>query len=191
MMKNRPEKVRAVGTAEKTQVRARKVIGHEFGLTRDAHGRERLVGGTAESKRRYDLGSGGKAVRVRNTDPLLAIPSLTPEQRRSGQTFRGDFEAGIPGIRGVFLEERVDGGRVGGGLPATLLGRGQAFQAASRAVGHAEITRIVVGVCIAGHSIKALAAQTGDTRDVVVKLLKIGLDNLAVHYNSSRSRRGG
>jgi len=190
-MNGKPEKARRMSASEKTQVRARKAIGHDFALTRDAHGRERLVAGTAESNRRYDPGSGGKAVRVRNVDPLAAIPSLAPAQRRAGQAFRDDWEASIPGIRGVFLEERVDGGRVGGGLPAALLGRGQAFQAAGRAIGHAEIAAIVAGVCIAGHSIKALAAQTGDTREVVAKLLKIGLDNLAAHYDAGRSRRRG
>lgn len=187
-MKRRPDRARAVGEAEKTQVRARKVIGHQFALTRDARGRERLVAGTAESKRRYELASGGKAVRVRTTDPLAAISSLTPVQRRAGQVFRDDFEAGIVGIRGAFLEERVDGGRTGGGLPAALLGRGQAFQAARLAIGHAELAAVVAGVCIAGHSIKALAAETGQSRDVVVKLLKIGLDNLASHYESRRGR---
>ncbi len=190
-MTNRSAKARSLGEAEKTQVRARKAVGHEFALTRDAHGRQRLVAGTAESKRRYEMGSGGKAVRVRNTDPLLAIPSLTPEQRRAGQAFRDDFEASIVGIPGVLLEERVDGGRVGGGLPAALLGRGPAFQAASRAIGHAEIAAVVAGVCIAGHSVNALSGQTGNTREVVVKLLKIGLDNLAAHYDSGRGRKPG
>ena len=64
-MTSRPEKARRLSAGEKTQVRARKAVGHDFALTRDAHGRERLVAGTAESKRRYDPGSGGKAVRVR------------------------------------------------------------------------------------------------------------------------------
>jgi len=187
-MKNKPRKAQPVGEMEKTQVRARKVVGHDFALRRDAHGRERLVAGTAESQRRYDLASGGKAVRVRSTDPLGAISSLTPAQRRAGQSFRDDFEASIPGIRGAFLEERVDGGRTGGGLPAALLGRAQAFEAARRAIGHAELTAVVAGVCLAGHSIKALAAGAGDSRDVVVKLLKIGLDNLASHYESRRGR---
>ena len=59
-----------------------------------------LVTGTAESKRRYDLGTGGRAVRVRSTDPLAAISSLTPVQRRAGQAFRDDFEARLkPGVK--------------------------------------------------------------------------------------------
>jgi len=187
-MKHRPRKTQPVGETERAQVRARKVVGHNFALRRDQHGRERLVPGTAESLRRYDLASGGKAVRVRSADPLAAISSLTPAQRRAGQAFRDDFETSIPGIRGAFLEERVDGGRTGGGLPAALLGRGQAFETARRAIGHAELASVVAGVCLAGHSIKALATGTGDSRDVVVKLLKIGLDNLSSHYESTRGR---
>ena len=56
-MKNKPrKKAVAIGEAERTQVRARKVIGHDFALRKDAHRRERLVSGTAESQRRYELG---------------------------------------------------------------------------------------------------------------------------------------
>jgi hypothetical protein len=37
-------------------------------------------------------------------------------------------------------------------------------------------------VCCAGGSTKSLAEQTGEGRDVMAKLLKVGLDLLAVHY---------
>ena len=128
-------------------------------------------------------------MRVRNVDPLVGISSLSAEQRRAGQMYRDDCEASVVGIRGVFLEERVDGGRVGGGMPAALLGRGQALHAATRAIGHVDIVEVTQGVCVAGHSVKALSEKMADSRDVVVKLLKIGLDNLAVHYGLTGARR--
>ncbi|WP_245525691.1 hypothetical protein [Mesorhizobium sp. M00.F.Ca.ET.216.01.1.1] len=38
-------------------------------------------------------------------------------------------------------------------------------------------------------SVKSLAEQSGEPRDVVTKLLKIGLDILAVHYGMMLMRK--
>jgi len=38
--------------------------------------------------------------------------------------------------------------------------------------------------------VKAVSERTGDGRDVVVKLLKVGLDLLAVHYGMMGRRAG-
>ncbi|WP_348631780.1 hypothetical protein [Mesorhizobium sp. M6A.T.Cr.TU.017.01.1.1] len=46
-------------------------------------------------------------------------------------------------------------------------------------------------VCCHGETVKSLAEQTGETREVVVKLLKVGLDLLAVHYGVMLGRRVG
>jgi len=43
-------------------------------------------------------------------------------------------------------------------------------------------------VCCAGESVKGVAEQTGEGRDVVTKLLKVGLDLLAVHYGMMMGR---
>jgi hypothetical protein len=188
-MKARSSKRRPVAEAERQQVRARRIVGHDFALASDEHGRQRLVAGTAEAARRYEIAGGGKTVRVRRVDPLSGISSLTPLQRRAGMRYRDDCEAANIGIRSAILEERVDVGRSGGGLPAALLGKGQDFHAANRAIGHADIVEVVAGICVAGHSVTSLAAKTGDTRDVVAKLLKIGLDNLARHYAAGREGR--
>lgn len=45
-------------------------------------------------------------------------------------------------------------------------------------------------VCLEGQSVKAIAEHTSDGRDVVVKLLKLGLDLLAVHYGMMGRRAG-
>ena len=48
-MKNKARKrALPVGQGERTQVRARKVIGHDFALRKDAQGRERLVSGEGD-----------------------------------------------------------------------------------------------------------------------------------------------
>ena len=92
-------------------------------------------------------------------------------------------------LRGVKLEARVDVSQSSGHVPTAQLDRRRAFVAATRAIGHADILSVVDGVCCAGHSISALAAILVEPRDVVVKLLKIGLDNLAVHYGLAAGRR--
>ena len=48
---------------------------------------------------------------------------------------------------------------------------------------------VVQKVCCAGESVKGVAEQTGEGRDVVTKLLKVGLDLLAVHYGMMVGRR--
>ncbi|WP_246738956.1 hypothetical protein [Mesorhizobium sp. NZP2234] len=75
--------------------------------------------------------------------------------------------------------ERVDGGRKGGGIATSVLDAGRAHAAATRALGHWEVAVVVQKVRCAGESIKNLAEQTGEGRDVVTKLLKVGLDLLA------------
>jgi hypothetical protein len=97
----------------------------------------------------------------------------------------------VSGVRGVLLQERVDVGSGAEYFPAALIDRGRAFQAATRAVGHNDIVAVVQGVCSAGHSVSALAGILSEPRDVVVKLLKIGLDNLAVHYGLMLPKRRG
>ncbi|MER9692646.1 hypothetical protein NKJ16_12040 [Mesorhizobium sp. M0179] len=44
-------------------------------------------------------------------------------------------------------------------------------------------------ICLEGQSVKALAERTGEGRDVVVKLLKVGLDLLAVGYGMMLMRK--
>jgi hypothetical protein len=48
---------------------------------------------------------------------------------------------------------------------------------------------VVQKVCCHGETVKSLAEQTGEPRDAMSKLLKIGLDLLAVHYGMMLMRR--
>jgi hypothetical protein len=86
-------------------------------------------------------------------------------------------------------EERVDGGRINGGIPDRVLNAGRAHAGASAALVHWELADAVRNICLEGQSVKALAERTGEGRDVVVKLLKIGLDLLAVHYGIMLMRK--
>lgn len=186
---------------EAEQVRIRREIGHEFALKPDAFGRQRLTPGTAEARRVYEVSNGGYTstggiVRLRNVDPLKGITSLSRQQREAGQRFRDDFErAERQGLQPQSWSERVDGGRVGGGVPDRVLSAGRAHAHAhahaAAALAHWEVAEVVRKVCLEGQSVKVIAERTGDGRDVVVKLLKVGLDLLAVHYGMMMGRRAG
>ncbi|TIO63594.1 MAG: hypothetical protein E5Y00_22550, partial [Mesorhizobium sp.] len=62
---------------------------------------------------------------------------------------------------------------------------------AAAALAHWEVAEVVRKICLEGQSVKAIAERTGDGRDVVVKLLKVGLDLLAVHYGMMMGRKVG
>ncbi len=179
---------------EAEQVRIRREIGHDFALREDGFGRQRLTAGTAEARRVYDVSNGGYTstggvVRLRNVDPLTGITSLTRQQREAGQRFRDDFErASRQGLQPQSWSERVDTGPARSGDPTISAGRAHAH--ATAALTHWEVAAIVRGVCLEGQSLKALAERTGEGRDVVVKMLKIGLDLLAVHYGMLGRKAG-
>lgn len=179
---------------EAEQVRIRREIGHDFALREDGFGRQRLTAGTAEARRVYDVSNGGYTstggvVRLRNVDPLTGITSLTRQQREAGQRFRDDFERALrQGLQPQSWSERVDTGPARSGAPTISAGRAHAH--ATAALAHWEVAAIVRGVCLEGQSVKALAERAGDGRDVVVKLLKVGLDLLAVHYGMMGRKAG-
>ncbi|MDX8448049.1 DUF6456 domain-containing protein [Mesorhizobium captivum] len=181
---------------EAEQVRIRREIGHDFALKADRFGRQRLTPGTAEARRVYEVSNGGYTstggiVRLRNVDPLTGITSLSRQQREAGQRFRDDFErAERQGLQPQSWNERVDGGRVGGGVPERVLVTGRAHAHAAAALAHWEVAEVVRKICLEGQSVKALSERTGDGRDVVMKLLKVGLDLLAVHYGMMGRRAG-
>jgi hypothetical protein len=188
--KAKPPKL-AKGEAE--QVRIRKEVGHDFALKDDAFGRKRLAAGTLEARRIYEVSNGGPPggiVRVRNVDPLTGITSLSRQQREAGMRYREDFRVSAQdGVKPMALTERVDGGRIGGGVADRILSAGRAYADATRALAHWEVSVVVQKVCCAGETVKSLAEQTGEPRDVLSKLLKIGLDLLAVHYGMMLMRR--
>jgi len=180
---------------ETEQVRIRREVGHDFALKPDAFGRQRLTAGTAEARRVYEVSNGGYTstggiVRLRNVDPLVGITSLSRQQREAGQRFRDDFErAHREGLQPQSWNERVDGSRVNG-IPDRVLNAGRAHAHAAAALAHWEVADVVRKVCLEGQSVKAIAERAGDGRDVVVKLLKVGLDLLAVHYGMMGRRAG-
>ncbi|PBC02388.1 DUF6456 domain-containing protein [Mesorhizobium sp. WSM3860] len=182
---------------EAEQVRIRREIGHDFALKQDPFGRQRLTAGTAEARRVYEVSNGGYTstggiVRLRNVDPLVGITSLSRQQREAGQRFRDDFErAKRQGLQPQSWSERVDGGRVGGGVPDRVLSAGRAHARTAAALAHWEVAEVVRKICLEGQSVKAIAERSGDGRDVVVKLLKVGLDLLAVHYGMMMGRKVG
>ncbi|AZO70380.1 MAG: hypothetical protein E5V92_30690 [Mesorhizobium sp.] len=181
---------------EAEQVRIRREVGHDFALKQDRFGRQRLSNGTAEARRVYEVSNGGYTstggiVRLRNVDPLTGITSLTGQQREAGQRFRDDFERSQrEGLQPQSWSERVDGGRVGGGVPDRVLSAGRAHTHAAAALAHWEVAEVVRKICLEGQSVKAIAERSGEGRDVVMKLLKLGLDLLAVHYGMMGRRAG-
>ena len=181
---------------EAEQVRIRREVGHDFALKQDAFGRQRLTPGTAEARRVYEVSNGGYTstggiVRLRNVDPLVGITSLSRQQREAGGRFRDDFERSQrEGLQPQSWSERVDSGRVGGGVPDRVLSAGRAYAQAATALAHWEVAEVVRKTCLEGQSVKAIAERSGEGRDVVVKLLKVGLDLLAVHYGMMGRRAG-
>jgi hypothetical protein len=179
---------------EAEQVRIRREIGHDFALREDAFGRKRLAAGTLEARRVYEVSndgftSTGGIVRVRNVDPLLGITSLSGQQREAGLRYRHDFQRSQQaGVKPMRWTERVDGGRQGGGVADSVLDAGRAHAAATRALGHWDVAAVVRHVCCAQESVKGVAEKSGEGRDVVTKLLKVGLDLLAVHYGMMMGR---
>lgn len=179
---------------EAEQVRIRREIGHDFALRDDAFGRKRLAAGTLEAARVYEVSNDGYAatggiVRVRAIDALIGITSLSRQQREAGLRYREDFRCSQQAdVKPMRWTERVDGGRDGGGIADSVLDAGRAYAAATRALGHWEVAAVVRQVCCADGSLKRLSEQTGEGRNVVTKLLKVGLDLLAVHYGMMMRR---
>jgi hypothetical protein len=180
---------------EAEQVRIRREIGHDFALRDDAFGRKRLAAGTLEAARVYEVSNDGYAatggiVRVRAIDALVGITSLSRQQREAGLRYREDFRCSQQAdVKPMRWTERVDGSSEGGGIADSVLDAGRAYAAATRALGHWEVAAVVRQVCCADGSLKRLSEQTGEGRNVVTKLLKVGLDLLAVHYGMMMMRR--
>ncbi|AZV20936.1 hypothetical protein EN904_32235 [Mesorhizobium sp. M7A.F.Ca.CA.001.07.2.1] len=194
--RTRPVKPQApkLPKGEAEQVRIRREIGHDFALRDDAFGRKRLAAGTLEAARVYEVSNDGYAatggiVRVRAIDALIGITSLSRQQREAGLRYREDFRCSQQAdVKPMRWTERVDGGRDGGGIADSVLDAGRAYAAATRALGHWEVAAVVRQVCCADGSLKRLSEQTGEGRNVVTKLLKVGLDLLAVHYGMMMRR---
>ncbi|RUX72321.1 hypothetical protein EN925_18055 [Mesorhizobium sp. M7A.F.Ca.US.006.04.2.1] len=197
--KTRPAKPQApkLPKGEAEQVRIRREIGHDFALRDDAFGRKRLAAGTLEAARVYEVSNDGYAatggiVRLRAIDALVGITSLSRQQREAGLRYREDFRCSQQAdVKPMRWTERIDGGREGGGIADSVLDAGRAYAAATRALGHWEVAAVVRQVCCADGSLKRLSEQTGEGRNVVTKLLKVGLDLLAVHYGMMMRRRVG
>jgi hypothetical protein len=195
--RTRPVKPQApkLPKGEAEQVRIRREIGHDFALRDDAFGRKRLAAGTLEAARVYEVSNDGYAatggiVRVRAIDALIGITSLSRQQREAGIRYREDFRTSAQdGVKPMTWSERVDGGRIGGGIADRILSAGRAYADATRALGHWEVSEVVQKICCTGESVKSLADRNGEPRDVVTKLLKVGLDMLAVHYGMMMMRR--
>ncbi|MEI8714234.1 DUF6456 domain-containing protein [Mesorhizobium sp. ISC11] len=197
--KTRPAKPQApkLPKGEAEQVRIRREIGHDFALRDDAFGRKRLAAGTLEAARVYEVSNDGYAatggiVRLRAIDALVGITSLSRQQREAGLRYREDFRCSQQAdVKPMRWTERIDGGREGGGIADSVLDAGRAYAAATGALGHWEVAAVVRQVCCADGSLKRLSEQTGEGRNVVTKLLKVGLDLLAVHYGMMMRRRVG
>lgn len=186
----KPERPK-VSKDEKEQVRARRAAGHIEALQLDEHGRHRLIRGTAEAARSYDLSKGG-IVRVRNIDPLKGILSLTHKQREAGERYRADFElATREGLKTATTRERVDGGGRSAGLPAALLDNHKIMADARAALAYPEIISVMDAVCGMGMSIKEVAERSKVVRDIPAQLLRMGLQRLVLHYKEQPASRHG
>lgn len=182
---NRP----TVSAEEKEQVRARRAAGHFEALQIDRFGRHRLMKGTAEAARSYDLSKGG-IVRVRNVDPLKGILSLSHKQREAGYRYRADFElAAREGLKAASAEMRVDGGGTASGFPDALIDNHKIMAAAREALSYPEIISVMDAVCGMGMSIKEVAERASVVRDIPAQLLRMGLERLVLHYNQQGASR--
>lgn len=179
---------------EKEQVRARKKAGLTHAIRIDEYGRERLSGrdigtkkqpkwlGTAESTRQFEVRSGGK-IYVRNVDPLKGITSLTHHQREAGKKYREVYEAAASiGIKSGSFNERVDGGGQMKDIPPQLLRTLEVYAKANEKIGHHEIESVVRAICGDCLSIQEYIDRERDDRKSVLRLLKIGLDKLAIFF---------
>jgi Domain of unknown function (DUF6456) len=180
---------------EAQQVKVRRDLGHDFAIRKDDHGRDRLIAGTAESRRVYEVSndgyiSTGGIARVRNVDPLKGIASLTHKQREAGQRYRTDFElATREGLKAMGLQERVGGGSASASIPARLLDNHAAMAAARKALSYPEIIHVLNAVCGMGMSIKDVAVRENVVRDIPAQLLRMGLDRLILHYGNQPAAR--
>src|ERR1700754_3219652 len=145
---SKPPKPPKLPKGEAEQVRIRKEIGHDFALKEDRFGRKRLAAGTREAARVYEVSndgytSTGGIVRVRNVDPLTGITSLSRRQREAGMRYREDFRASAQdGVKPMTWTERVDGGRLDGGIADRILSAGRAHADATRALAHWEVAGV-------------------------------------------------
>ncbi|MBZ9871451.1 DUF6456 domain-containing protein [Mesorhizobium sp. BR1-1-9] len=173
---------------EAEQVRIRREVGHDFALRDDEFGRKRLATGTSEARRVYEVSNDGHTstggiVRVRSIDPLLGITSLSHQQREAGLRYREDFRASQQaGIKPMRWSERVDGDGISGGIADSVLNAGRSHAAATRALGHWEVVGVVRKIVCLEQSVRGVAGEMSEGRDVAAKLLRIGLDLLAMHY---------
>jgi len=188
-------KVSKLPKGEAEQVRVRRDLGHDFALRTDEHGRQRLMTGTAEAQRIYDVSNDGHIrtggiARVRNVDPLKSIVSLTDRQREAGRRYREDFElAATEGLKTGAYQERVDGGRMSSEIPARLLQNHSELTAARNALGYPEIAHVLDAVCGLGMSIAEVAGKGKVVRDIPAQLLRMGLDRLVLHYGTNTEHR--
>ena len=178
-----------VSKEEKEQVRARRAAGHFEALQFDEYGRQRLVPGTAEAARAYDLSKGG-IVRVRNVDPLKGILSLSHKQREAGERYRADFElAAREGLKTSIVRERVDGGGTAATVAAGLIDNHKIMADARAALVYPEIVSVLDAVCGMGMSIKEVAERAHVVRDIPAQLLRMGLQRLVIHYGTREASR--
>ncbi|MHA6643429.1 DUF6456 domain-containing protein [Mesorhizobium sp. A623] len=189
-------KVSKMPKGEADQVRIRRDLGHDFALKQDEHGRTRLIAGSVDARRVYEVVSNdghistGGIVRVRKIDPLKGILSLTDRQRGAGLRYREDFElAAREGLKTGTFQERVDGGGMTASISARLLDNHAAMHDAREAVGYPEIVVVLDAICGLGMSISELAAKESVVRDIPAQLLRMGLERLVVHYRNQQASR--
>ncbi len=168
---------------EKNRMRALKLVGHEFAIGKDEHKRDRVVK-TATANRDYDIGNDRSVVRVRNVDPLKGMSSLTVKQRAAGKRYREDYEiVAREGVKTGSWEIRVDGGGGERDRPERITDAHTSLNAADFALQYNEIRRIIVMVVGEGMSVKALSELDRNPREVISRLLTMGLERLVKHYD--------
>jgi hypothetical protein len=182
-MKRAKPKPPRIPETEKEQVRIRRALEYDFAVKQDGYGRDRLAQGTAEATRQYERTRDGY-VRVRISDPLATIKTLTDEQRAAAEKYRDAFElAASYGVKPASWDIRVDGGGFGGAYPDRVLDALKTVREADRCMSHREIRQVVQLVCIAGDSFRAMERHLGIPRAVSAKLLSIGLDQVAEYLS--------
>lgn len=190
MAKRRPKnELPVITAAEKEQASLRRKLGHGFAVREDEHGRERLVAGTAEAQRTLTRSKAG-IFRLKTFDPLVSFPDLSPRQRNAGLRYRDAYDVcSNAGIKPASMDVKVDGGRGGSGLSAAVIDAMTEVRECHQKTGHHEIAMVVREVCGERRSIREIAAMTRDPHPALVKLLKIGLDKVAIFYFGPLTKR--
>lgn len=178
---------------ERKQVQARKKVNHDFGLTKDERGRDRLVKGTAHAEVEYEHDDNSTVVRARHADHLYTMwreKRITRQQFVTGEMYQADYVlVHAYGIGGGGWAERVDNsGATQPDMPLHVAAANQRLeQCAEKAGVMGEY--VLREVCGRNNSPSSLKGVGGAPREYWTARLREALEEIAVHvYRTMKPR---